>query len=689
MKKIYKSEIEGMQDFWEKLEINPDYSCNTDGKIYGILFEMKLEIKSYTEVENQIKRYIRAYNTIATDIPSKAVALDINQRKFNLYNVSTNKEGTITLQKIKNDVWVSPIDFKDLINSTINQYSKGWISEESIVSYNNEYCKKHKDANKEEVKTEFINPQELYIYPFEWDEQIAREETDRTQNNWLTFNMNMLGCSLLKKRLGAYFTPDQYVKISTQYLKECIEKITATGFDYLIIDTCAGTGNLEKFFENEWLEHTILNTYDYTEWTTLKGLYEGRVKMIIPHSSQHRDQDGLLLDGDALSEQFNDYLLNWLGQNVDRKKIKIIMLENPPFVEPQGNASKGKATFTVKDLYMYKKMGEHKFDTKNVNRDLANLFVWKAFNIIKTDYYIVYSPIKYWKSQHIVDKKFIKGHCCNRKYFNATEGCITLIYWENKDEQNLILELINDFEKNTKIKKLFNNPKILLNDTKQTPFVYLFNLSNMPKTDNGKLVNDIGAYAKYCKVQKAYKLGNDNILQQLPLWVANCYKCKDYTEIEVIMKSADGGTKYQTDVDFLKNCFVWSCLTDKSQCKSNENIINQLCLYQNTHADKLLKTLTLDKEDTNILTLWNKLLIKVKTKTEYNSNYKYGLKQIEQDINIDIPSGRKDKTGKMVMIKKYNNSGDIDDLIKQLKKELDKYHNKFIEKKLFQYELLK
>ncbi|PIZ85947.1 hypothetical protein COX94_01560, partial [Candidatus Nomurabacteria bacterium CG_4_10_14_0_2_um_filter_33_9] len=64
MKKIYKSEIEGMQDFWQELELVPDYSCNTDGKVNGILFEMKLEIKSYSEVEKQIKRYIRAYNTI-------------------------------------------------------------------------------------------------------------------------------------------------------------------------------------------------------------------------------------------------------------------------------------------------------------------------------------------------------------------------------------------------------------------------------------------------------------------------------------------------------------------------------------------------------------------------------------------------------------------------------------------------
>lgn len=689
MKKIYKSEIEGMQDFWQELEILPDYTCNTDGKINGILFEMKLEIKSYPEVEKQIKRYIRAYNATAMPIPSKAIALDINQRKYNLYNISTNKNGDTSLQKIKEDCWTNATDFKDLIESTLNQHSKGWICEESIVSYNNKYCMKYKNASKEKVKLEFINPQELYIYPFDWDTQLSIEMTDREQNNWLTFNMNMLGCSLLKKQLGAYFTPDKYVKISTKYLKECIEKIKQDGFDYLIIDTSAGTGNLEKFFETEWLERTILNTYDYTEWTTLKGIYEGRVKMIIPHTNKHRNEKGLLKDGDALSKQFNDYLQDWIEKNVNRSKCKIIMLENPPFAEPQGNASKGQKTFSVKDIYIYKEMAKHKFAKKNANRDLANMFIWKAFNIIKTDYYILYSPIKYWKSQQIVDKTFIQGHCCNRKYFNASEGCITLILWENKNKKNNSLKLTNDFDDKTIILKHFKNPSELLEDTKQQPFVYLFNLSNIPKSDNGKLVNNIGAYAKYCKTQKAYKLAEDNILEQLPLWVANCYECKDYTEMDVIMKSADGGTKYQEDKKFLQKCFIWSCITNKNVCISNENVINQFCLYQDTRADKILKTMTLDKADKEILSSWNKLLIKVKTKPEYQSNYKYGLYQIEKDINIDIESGRKDKTGKMVMVKKYNNSGDVDDLVKQIKKQLIDYRGDYIEEKLFQYELLK
>ena len=159
--------------------------------------------------------------------------------------------------------------------------------------------------------------------------------------------------------------------------------------------------------------------------------------------------------------------------------------------------------------------------------------------------------------------------------------------------------------------------------------------------------------------------------------------------MDVIMKSADGGTKYQEDVEFLKKCFIWSCITNKNVCISNDNIVNQFCLYQNTNTDKILKKMLLDIADKDLLSSWNKLLIKVKTKSEYQSNYKYGLYQIEKDINIDIESGRKDKTGKMIMVKKYNNSGDVDDLVKQIKKQLAKYREDFIEKKLFKYQLLK
>ena len=383
----------------------------------------------------------------------------------------------------------------------------------------------------------------------------------------------------------------------------------------------------KKFLDNspehteEELKHCVLNTYDYTEWTTLKGLYDGRVKMIIPPTHQSIDyNNGLLLYGDALGEDFYKFcfgskmvglfdepykeqsklLSKWLKDD----KMTIIMLENPPFVEPQGGASKGKATFKIKDKYMYQVMGKEQFETKNVNRATENLFIWSAFKFFlrqPTDSYILFSPIKYWKSQHIIDKKFIRGYVCNREHFNASEGGILLIEWANIDSNNEELPVDSDLGKRT-IKKIHNNPLPLMKDSDgENIIAYLFNLSNIPKNDNGKIVNILNP--NYIKVQKPYKLCEDNIMSQLPLWLANCYDAADYTEKEVIMKTSDLGDKYLKDEEFLLDSFIWSGLSDKNKCISNEDVRNEFCFGQDTLADKILTNYKLNNQHKELYSL--------------------------------------------------------------------------------------
>jgi len=52
------------------------------------------------------------------------------------------------------------------------------------------------------------------------------------------------------------------------------------------------------------------------------------------------------------------------------------------------------------------------------------------------DEYILFSPIKYWKSQKLFDGKFNEGYICNRKKFHATEASISLISWSNNKLNN-------------------------------------------------------------------------------------------------------------------------------------------------------------------------------------------------------------------------------------------------------------
>lgn len=699
MLKIYKSEIQGMVDFWEEIGLDPDYDLNTDGRIKGNLVEFKLVFQNTQNHKEQLFRYTRAYNSAAKPIPKYSYLISINERKFIKIDNDTKKE-------IISGLWDEPKFFiKEFLRQ--DETIKGWIDEYSIVSYNNKLCTENKNdfKTKEDVKKEFINPKILNIVPFDWEKQISLENDNPDEIGWLHFNMNMLGPFLLKKQLGAFFTPDAYVKISTDMVRRAIERVPE-GNDYIIFDRCAGTGNLERFLHEEELAHCVLNTYDYTEWTTLKGLYEGRVKMIIPPTHQSIDyNNGLLLYGDALSEDFHRFCFNsgqkslfddvyhkqskiiseWLNDD----KITIIMLENPPFVEPQGGASKGKPTFKIKDKYLYKVMGKEKFRTKNVNRASENLFIWSAFKFYlkqPTDTYILFSPVKYWKSQHIIDKKFVSGYICNRLHFNASEGGIALIEWLNINESNEQLSVKSDLGNRT-LKKMYSNPIKLLEDSKENEIIaWLFNLSNIPKPDNGKLINDIDSYEKYRKVQKAYKLCKDNIFDAIPLWIANCYQSEDYTEKEIVMKTADGGKKYRQDKEFLNNAFLWAGISHKNKCLSNEKVQNEFCFNQNTLADKLLEKSKFSESAKTLYLKWGEVLDLIKNTEEYNSNWNYGLNQIEQQINIRIPSGSLNKMGVPIMVPKYRL---LNEKIANLKEELSKFYKLELKPYLFKYELLK
>jgi hypothetical protein len=46
----------------------------------------------------------------------------------------------------------------------------------------------------------------------------------------------------------------------------------------------------------------------------------------------------------------------------------------------------------------------------------------------------------------------------------------------------------------------------------------------------------------------------DNMLFNIPLYVSNFWKDKDYTTKEVVMKSNDGGKEFHNDKEFLEDC---------------------------------------------------------------------------------------------------------------------------------------
>ena len=679
----YPVELDAMRAFYNEIgypEGRIDYSCNTDGRPIvdwrihqlGSLIEFKVVAKSNSDVFNQMKRYIRAYNARGLSLPKYGVYIITESQKYTVFNleyetycedavICSNLDLVVDLErKTSNaDSW---------INNTETQ--KGWIDENSIVAYNDIYFSSRGKSRKkkDDFIAELANPTILNIKPYEWqpDGDMERKLLD------------CLGSAELKKRLGAFFTPAYAARQSTNYVRNIIRNLSEDE-DYVIVDRCCGSGNLEMEFTEEELSHCILSTMVFAEKTTLKGLYEGKVKAILP-LDETTDSDGCMPSGDALSEEFNNGLSTVLeicrrDAESRGKKLVVIGLENPPYSE-----SHDKATSNTSDNFITREM---KKEIKGrATNDLANKFIWSGFNWF-FDYYVVYSPIKYWKSQHLVDKKFLEGSIVNRADFHATEGGISVIAWKNEDVDNehIILQAtVNDEVRDVVVNKIHNFITSVLPERTGGADIFFY---------NGSAFDHKKSYLVNYEVPQAgsalrmFNIGEE-LKKYLPLFVANCYTCKDFTEKEIIMKSGDKGTLYQEDREFLEDCFLWCCLTDRNKCVSDGARQNEMALEQNSKADQIV-----DRTSDHRMALirsWRNVITKAKACEEYNPNYKYGLAQIISDIDINVDTAMIDKNGKFLQKKKNQ---ELDEVIKTLKAELKKFYSDYLEPKLFEYELLK
>lgn len=242
--------------------------------------------------------------------------------------------------------------------------------------------------------------------------------------------MDKLNDRLHKKNLGAFYTPELYVKKAIELLRVAIANVPS-GNDYIILDRCAGTGNLEKLLTNEELSHCVLSTIEYYEYKVLIELLGDKVRHIIPPTEKEDTFNmGLVKGADALSK---DYIENdVIKQYIDNPKCTIILFENPPYSETTSiehqKLKKGKENSVWKNSYVIKEMKKEVKGT--VLNELSNAFIWSAFKYYlrqPTDSYIVFSPIKYWKSQHLINKKFINGFGFNRKHFHTNIEVLYLL----------------------------------------------------------------------------------------------------------------------------------------------------------------------------------------------------------------------------------------------------------------------
>ena len=238
----YPVELDAMRAFYNEIgypEGRIDYSCNTDGRPIvnfgthqlGSLIEFKVVAKSNSDVFNQMKRYIRAYNARGLSLPKYGVYIITESQKYTVFNleyetycedavICSNLDLVVDLERRTSnaDSW---------INNTKTQ--KGWIDENSIVAYNDIYFSSRGKSRKkkDDFIAELANPTILNIKPYEWqpDGDMERKLLD------------CLGSAELKKRLGAFFTPEYAARQSTNYVRNIIRNLSEDE-DYVIVDRC-------------------------------------------------------------------------------------------------------------------------------------------------------------------------------------------------------------------------------------------------------------------------------------------------------------------------------------------------------------------------------------------------------------------------------------------------------------------
>lgn len=736
--KIYATEREGQEAFFKNFGINPESALieNTDGVWNGNLLEFKKTISDTGKVLFQCVKYLSKLRISGRSVPRNIVMIDLNRRIAYVYDAqdfyeeihivycgsaSLNNDGFnakgIAPKKIDYADSLGADELKQILRS--DEYVKIRIDENCIVGWAERYYRENPKAS----KGSFIGDDGEYSCEGEIRRPVVFKRFivpyEGETNEKFKYLMDKLNDRLKKKKLGAFYTPEAYAEKAHELLQMAIARVPE-GNDYVIIDRCAGTGNLEAVFTDEELSHCILSTYEYFEYKVLFERLGDKVRHIVPPTEQNIDYvDGLIVNADAMSKEFIENPV--IRKYVDDPKVTVIMYENPPYRDDTAD-NKGTKKVKVTESYIREEMTKKFNGSAATARELSNLFIWSAFKYYmkkKEDSYVVFSPIKYWKSEHILSKKCVKGFMFNREHFHATPSVISCILWSNENEQirEISLEAIDIIDgrlsrigdKTVKIVERkftqeFYDGRKFDNDVSST--VYLDSSGtpgNPAKYTKAGIYNDniVGfLMAKNFAIDPmnrglirtnpinspaTFAVRSDNYLTKLPLFCAKMFPQDKWYEKDVYFTTADGGDHYTRDNDFLKSCLIYTCLSRYNKCLSFNGsdgrfYRNELCFHKDAMANVDLKKFKLDADEKELLEVWGRVLDKAEKTGKMIDSFTYGPYQIEQEINTFV----KTEDGKNVY-----DYPELNSELNTLKVLLKKYYTTHIREKMFEYELVK
>ena len=735
--KTYNTEREGQLAFFKNIGINAEQALieNTVGVWNGNLLEFKLSISDTNKVLFQCIKYLSKLRISGTSVPRNIVMIDLNRYTTYIYDAQNFYEEIHKIYSGSASIANDGFDSKgvqprklEYLNSTDmdelkrilkqTEYVKIRIDENCIVGWAERYYRENPTASKADFlgddgefshEGEIRNPVKFrdFIVPYEGE-----------TNEKFKYLMDKLNDRLKKKKLGAFYTPEAYAKKAHELLQLAIARVPE-GNDYVIIDRCAGTGNLEAVFTDEELSHCILSTYEYFEYKVLFERLGDKVRHIVPPTEQNIEfSSGLIVNADAMSKEFIDNEV--IRRYIDDPKVTVIMYENPPYHDESSGMTKGVAERNGKNTaYVVENM---KKQIKGVaTNEIANQFIWSAFKYYlrnKEDSYIVFSPIKYWKQYELFNATAQKAFAFNRKHFHASMSTVLCVLWGNEASS---LEDITAESYDIKDNVLVRVPDITIKKVKQPASKFYTRISFSKEDESFVWCSKDGDEAKDKKIRvKAYRnqetiayleadsfqiaphvrnvtvaclyngngcyITRDQYMRTLPIWVAKYIPLENWYENDIYCTTSDGGDRYTKDRDFLKSCLIYTCLSRYNKCLSFDGsdgrfYRNELCFHKDAVAMNDIAKFKLDDEEKKLLEVWNRVLEKAAATGKMVEKFTYGPYQIEQEIN----TFHKDETGK----KNIYDYPELNAELNTLKALLKTYYKTHIREKMFEYELVK
>jgi hypothetical protein len=758
----YLLERDGQLDFYNRFlpRINPTLDIddilqdNNDGVINGNLLEFKLHVVDLNAILFQCIKYLSALRLKGKPVPANILIIDVNAATLWLYRsasyladieklyaggASKDNSGFIGGDAEKVLHYDKQLDAESVVELLKeNNFTKIHIDENCIVGWASSFYKAVPTARKEDFlgddtgkhKTigEIRKPIHFaeYIYPYKGQTNVK-----------FNYLMDKLNDTLQKKNLGAFYTHQLYAEKSLELVRAAIARVPA-GNDYIILDRCAGTGNLEAGLTDDELSHCIVSTVEYYEYKVLQELLGAKVRHIIPPvETAETFNAGLVTGADALSKEYIDNPI--IRQYIDNPNCTIILFENPPYAETTSiehqKKGVGAKSSSWKQSYV---VAEMKKEVKGTaSNDLGNAFIWAGFKYYlrqPTDSYIVFSPVKYWKAQHLIDKEFLGGFAFNRRHFHTNiDACIMVALWAN------IPSTIEDF-----MLKAFDIDENIgeLTDCGDIPVKRIHSLYSQNYYDKRQFPGDeygtvvLGFDGNECKSKgrivprlnvnilgymtidtsgfdnpdihaslvttalynaHGFFLRKDNYLEKLPMFCASRYITynRAWTERARIMKSADGADRFNADVvngkltQFLLKCLLFTCTEMQNHMRTftgsdGRFYRNELCLdgtNGETIALRDIEGLYLGEKEKDLLKQWETVLQWAKKADGYNSSLTYGVYQIFAELDT---SHVDETTGDTIW-----DNVELHTALAGLKTLVKDYYNSEIVPILFEYEFLK